>query len=112
MKSFIIGFFAMFITVAAFSQKAKGNPDTTLKSYLTYNCPMHPQYVSNVAAKCPVCNNDMTLSKKEQMKADVVKLYTCPMDKDVFSTKGGKCPKCGMTLVEKKNTKSDSTSKM
>ena len=96
---------ALFVTNSSFSQKAKGNPDTTLTTYLTYTCTVHPQYVSNVPAKCPVCNNDMTMrSKKEQMKAEVVKLYTCPMDKDVISTKKGKCPKCEMDMVALKPT--------
>jgi putative DNA topoisomerase len=104
MKSFIICLTAMFISLAAFSQKAKQNSDTTLKSYLAYSCPMHPQYVSNVPAKCPVCNDDMTLSKKEQMKAEVVKLYTCSMD-NIICTKPGKCPKCGMEMVEFKPKK-------
>jgi hypothetical protein len=104
MKSFIICLTAMFISVAAFSQKAKQNSDTTLKSYLTYSCSMHPQYVSNVPAKCPVCNDDMLLSKKEQMKMEVVKLYTCPMD-NVMSTQPGKCPKCKMDMVEFKPKK-------
>ena len=103
MKLFIIGFIVLFVSVTAFSQHAKGNTDTTLKNYLTYHCTKHPQYVSNVAAKCPVCHNEMTmLSKKEQIKTDVVKLYTCPMDKDIISTKSGKCPVCDMNLVELK----------
>lgn len=89
----------MFTTVAAFSQKAKESSDTTLQSYLTYTCTMHPEYVSNVAGKCPVCHHPMTLSKKEQMKAEVVKLYTCPMHPDVVSTKAGKCPVCDMDMV-------------
>lgn len=95
---------AMFAMLSTYAQKAKGNPDSISKSatlQMKYVCEMHPQYVSAVPAKCPVCNNDMMqLSKKEQMKAEVVKLYTCPMDKDVFSTKGGKCPKCAMDMVE------------
>ena len=89
----------MFITVGAFSQKAKGNPDTTIKPYLIYTCTMHPEYVSNVQGKCPVCHNLMMLSKKEQMKAEVVKLYTCPMHPDVICTKAGKCPDCNMDMV-------------
>lgn len=104
MKSLIIYCLAMFVSIAAFSQKAKQSSDTTLKSYLTYSCSMHPQYVSSVPAKCPVCNSDMTLSKKEQMKAEVVKLYTCPMD-NVISTKPGKCPKCEMDMVVLKSNK-------
>jgi Heavy metal binding domain len=99
MKSIIICLAALFVSLSAFSQKAKQNADTSLKSYLAYSCSMHPQYVSNVPAKCPVCSDDMMLSKKEQMKAEVVKLYTCPMDK-VYSTQPGKCPKCNMDMVE------------
>jgi hypothetical protein len=99
MKSFIIAIAVMLISVCAFSQKAKGNTDTTIKSYLTYRCEMHPQYVSNAPAKCPVCNKDMNLSGKEQMKMQVSKLYTCPMD-SMVSTQPGKCPKCNMDMVE------------
>jgi hypothetical protein len=92
----------MFIAVAASSQKAKQNPDTSLKQYLIYGCPMHTQYVSNVPAKCPVCGDNMNqLSSKEIMKMEVVKLYTCPMD-NVICTKPDKCPKCNMDMVELK----------
>src|SRR4030095_8963164 len=99
MKSFIICLSALFISFAAFSQKAKQNSDTTLKSYLTYSCSMHLQYVSNVPTKCPVCNDDMDPFQKEQMKAEVVKLYTCFMDY-VICTQPGKCPKCNMEMGE------------
>ena len=109
MKSFIICCMAMLLTVAAFSQKAKGNPDTTIKSYVAYYCPMHTQYVSNVPAKCPVCGDNMNqLSAKEIMKMEVVKLYTCPMD-NVYCKKPGKCPKCGMDMTVL-NTKNKSKS--
>jgi len=104
MKSFITCCFILFVSLAAFSQKAGQHTDTTLKQYLTYSCPMHPQYVSNVPAKCPVCNDDMVLSKIVQMKMEVMKLYTCPMD-NVFSTQPGKCPKCNMDMVEFKPKK-------
>jgi uncharacterized protein with PIN domain len=87
---------------AAFSQKSKGNSDTTLRSYLTYSCSLHPAFVSDVPEKCPVCNNTMRLSPKEEMKAQVVKLYTCPMHHNVICTKAGKCPECKMDLVEMK----------
>jgi hypothetical protein len=94
----------MFITVAAFPQKSKNTTDTTITTYLKYSCPMHPQYVGNTPAKCPVCNSNMNLSKKEQMKMEVMKLYTCPMD-NVICTKPGKCPKCNMDMVEFKSKK-------
>jgi hypothetical protein len=100
MKSIIICIAAMFASLAAFSQKAKQDADTSLKSYLTYSCSMHPEYVSNVPDKCPVCHDPMTLSKKEQMKAGVLKLYTCPMHPNVIATKAGKCPDCNMDLLE------------
>lgn len=105
MKTIIILLIATFTTVAAFSQKAKGNPDTTLKPYITYSCSMHPQYVSIIPAKCPVCGDNMSpLSIKEIMKMEVMKLYTCPMD-NVICTKPGKCPKCNMVMVEFKPKK-------
>ena len=105
MKSLVISCFVMFASIAAFSQKAKQNADTSLKPYVTYSCTMHPEYVSSVPAKCPACNKDMNLSKKEQMKMQGMKLYTCPMDSDsVMSVQPGKCPKCGMDLVEFKPT--------
>jgi hypothetical protein len=102
MKSFVICLAAMFITVAAFSQKAKQNsvpPDTDTSKLVIYACSMHPDYISFTAAKCPVCGNN--LSKKEVMKMEVTKLYTCSMD-NVLCTKPGKCPKCEMEMVEYK----------
>ena len=46
----------------------------------------------------------MTLSAKEQMKAETAKVYTCPMHPEVALTKDGVCPKCNKPLVEKKET--------
>lgn len=94
----------MFITVAAFSQKSTNTTDTSITAYLKYSCPLHPQYVSNVPAKCPVCKRDMTLSSKEQMKIQGMKLYMCPMD-SIISTKPGKCPLCKMDMIEFKPKK-------
>ena len=100
MKSFIICVLASFITVALFAQKAKQHsvPYDSSRQVI-YSCSMHPEYVSFIAAKCPVCGEN--LSKKEIMKMEIAKLYTCPMD-DVTSTKAGKCPKCGMDMVKYK----------
>jgi hypothetical protein len=102
MKSLIIACLAAFISFAAFSQKAKqntaiSNSDTSRQSI--YTCTMHPDYISFSSAKCPVCGNNM--SKKEVMKAEVMKLYTCPME-NVICKKPGKCPACGMDMVEYK----------
>ena len=70
-----------------------------------YTCPMHPEVTSSKPGKCPKCGTDLTLSKKEQMKMEVMKIYTCPMHPEVTSDKPGKCPKCGMALEEKKDKK-------
>ncbi len=69
---------------------------------------MHTDVVSDKPGKCPKCGMDMTRSKKEQMKMEVMNMYTCPMHKDVVSDKPSKCPKCGMTL-QKKKVDADST---
>jgi hypothetical protein len=47
----------------------------------------------------------LNLSKKEQMKMEVMNGYKCPMHADVTSDKPGKCPKCGMALTEVKPKK-------
>jgi endogenous inhibitor of DNA gyrase (YacG/DUF329 family) len=57
---------------------------------------------SNKKGKCPECGRRMTLSPKEEMKAEAVKLYTCPMHPDIRNDKPGKCPQCGMALKETK----------
>jgi hypothetical protein len=44
--------------------------------------------------------------KKTETKAPAVK-YTCPMHPEVIMDKPGKCPKCGMTLVVKKEVKTN-----
>ena len=47
---------------------------------------------------------DLTLSPKEKMKMEVVKVFSCPMkcEGDKTYAKAGKCPKCGMNLTETK----------
>ena len=63
---------------------------------------MHPQVTSDKPGTCSKCGMNLSLSKKEQMKMEVMKTYICPMHPDVSSTKKGKCSKCGMDMVEKK----------
>ena len=62
----------------------------------SYNCPMHPDVVSDKPGKCTKCGMDL----KEMNNVAIS--YTCPMHPDVVSDKSGKCTKCGMDLVEKK----------
>ena len=64
---------------------------------------MHAQVVSDKPGKCPMCNKDLTASKKEQMKKDVMKMYACPMHREEQSEHKGKCPKCGMDMTKMKH---------
>ncbi len=102
MKTIIMLFIATFTTFATFAQKSKANlPASTagVTVLASYSCPMHPNVVSNKAGKCPKCNMDLTLSGKEQMKKEVMKLYTCPMHPEVVSNHPGTCAKCSSKLV-------------
>ncbi|HVZ25017.1 MAG TPA: heavy metal-binding domain-containing protein [Sediminibacterium sp.] len=97
MKTLFISIIALFITTAVFSQ-APGS-DSARIAYQAYACPMHPEYVSRTAGKCPVCHMAMTAAKTDPKKAGKTKLYSCPMHADVISTKKGKCPVCEMDLT-------------
>jgi transcription initiation factor IIE alpha subunit len=102
MKKMIVLTTAFLIaSVAIFAQDTTGKKDTTQQPAV-YTCSMHPDVKSDKPGKCPKCGMDLVLSKKEQMKMEVMKIYTCSMHPDVTSDKPGKCPKCGMDLVEKK----------
>ena len=103
MKKIILIVVAIVATFTTFAQKDKMNKTVSDKSiYQKYSCSMHPQITSNKPGKCSSCGMDLTLSKKEKMKMDVMKMYTCPMHSDVKSDKAGKCPKCGMDLTAAK----------
>lgn len=104
MKHLLIVLALFTSTNAVFAQKEKQKTKTESTSktnQATYSCPMHPDEVSNKPGKCAKCGMDLTRSKKEQMKMEVMKTYTCPMHADVTSNQPGDCPKCGMKLVEK-----------
>jgi hypothetical protein len=86
MKTTIMLFIAAFTTFATFAQKSKANlpaSKTGTATLANYSCPMHPAVVSDKEGKCPKCGMDLTLSNKEQMKKDVMKLYSCPMHPEV-----------------------------
>jgi uncharacterized paraquat-inducible protein A len=73
------------------------------QSVQTYSCSNHPDMTSDKPGKCSKCGTSLTLSPKEKMKAEVMKIYSCPMHSDVTSNKPGKCTKCGMDLKKKVN---------
>ncbi|HRI19759.1 MAG TPA: heavy metal-binding domain-containing protein [Panacibacter sp.] len=95
------------LTIVSFSLFAQDSTKQKTKApkqkmeMMKYSCPMHPDVTSKKPGKCTKCGMDMTKSKKEQMKMEVMKMYTCPMHPDVTSDKPGKCSKCGMDLKEK-----------
>jgi ssDNA-binding Zn-finger/Zn-ribbon topoisomerase 1 len=112
MKTLIMVFVATFATLISFAQKDKANKTTTapLEISVEYACPMHPDVVSDQPGKCPKCNMDLTLSKKEQMKREVTKTYTCPMHRELVSEHKGICAKCSSKLVvDRRGSKQGST---
>ena len=78
--------------------QTKGGRVDTAQHVSYYTCAMHPDIKMTQPGKCPKCGMMLSLSKKEEMKADAVKNYTCPMHMDVASHDPGKCPKCGKKL--------------
>ena len=68
---------------------------------ISYSCTEHPDVVNDKPGTCPKCSKNLTLSPKEKMKMEVMKIYTCSMHPNVKSDKPGKCPNCGMELKAK-----------
>lgn len=102
----LITLFASTFSVSAQKSKGSQKSDTsTAVGQTSYTCPMHPEVTSGKPGQCTKCGMNLTQSKKEQMKAEVMKTYYCPMHPDVKSNKPGSCSKCGMDLVEKKAPK-------
>ena len=87
-------------SVAVFAQDSTKQKSKMKMEQMQYSCPMHPEVTSKKPGKCSKCGMDLTKSKKEQMKMEVMKMYSCPMHPDVTSDKPGKCSKCGMDLKE------------
>ncbi len=69
-----------------------------------YQCPMHPDVISDEPGKCPRCGMDLERvdhKEHESLKERKTekKTYTCTMHPEVISDKPGKCPRCGMKLT-------------
>ncbi|GAB3026484.1 hypothetical protein GCM10027051_34080 [Niabella terrae] len=112
MKQFFMLMLMIASVTAVYAQKGKqGNPGKGHTATAIYTCPMHPEVASSKPGKCPKCNMDLVLSKKEQMKMEVTKMYTCPMHPNVQADKPGKCPECGMQLVKRKMAKNSASIK-
>jgi FtsP/CotA-like multicopper oxidase with cupredoxin domain len=60
---------------------------------VVYQCPMHPEVVSDEQGSCPQCG--MKLLAVAAPSAG----YACPMHPEVVSDEPGHCPKCQMKLV-------------
>lgn len=105
MKPFKILLTAVLIilSVSVFAQdsiKQKAKTPKQKSEKVIYTCPMHSEVTSDKTGTCSQCGMELTKSKKEQMKMDVMKMYTCPMHPEEKSDKPGKCSKCGMNLKE------------
>jgi len=90
---------ALTASFPCLAQKANTPKTKSSVVQVQYSCPMHPEMVSDKPGKCSKCNMDLTLSKKERMKAKVTNTYTGPMHKEVVSDHAGTCPKCKKELV-------------
>jgi FtsP/CotA-like multicopper oxidase with cupredoxin domain len=59
---------------------------------VVYQCPMHPEVVSEEEGTCPKCGMKL-------LPVAAPTTYVCPMHPEVTSDEQGTCPKCGMKLV-------------
>ena len=94
--------FPIIFSVVVFAQDTTKQKSKMKMEQMKYSCPMHPDVKSNKSGKCSRCGMDLTKSKKEQMKMEVMKMFSCPMHSDVTSDKPGKCSNCGMDLIKSK----------
>jgi Heavy metal binding domain len=86
MKSLFIMLVAITAAFSTFAQKA--------------NTPQTKRNVVQVQSACSMNHPDQSLSKKEQMKAEVTKAsFNCPMHKKVVSDHVAKCPDCKPQMV-------------
>jgi len=84
-------------TVTVFAQSKAGKKDTT-RNTVFYTCSMHPEVMMKKEGQCPEYGMKLTLSKKEQLKQEVVNNFACPVHTNFASNKAGQCPACGMNM--------------
>jgi membrane fusion protein, copper/silver efflux system len=68
------------------------------KTASSYQCPMHPTYISDKPGDCPICGMKL-VPIDTKVAPTTVPAYVCPMHPEVVSDKPGRCPECGMKLV-------------
>ena len=109
MKHLVTLIFA-FVAMSSclFAQIKAGKVDTVQHATI-YSCPHHPKYVSGQPGKCPTCGMELSMSAKEQMKANTFKNYSCPVHVNIAKHNPGKCPKCGkaLSLSQKEQMKAE-----
>jgi multidrug efflux pump subunit AcrA (membrane-fusion protein) len=65
-----------------------------------YDCPMHPEVVSDQPGTCPKCGMDLVPREVAAGGGGETKAeYYCTMHPEVVSDEPGLCPKCNMELV-------------
>jgi hypothetical protein len=89
MKKLIIVTVAFVASIPVFAQTKAGRTDNT-KHPIVNACPLHSTVIINDIDKCPFCGMDLNLSKKEQIKTQVVKAYSCPLYADLTTDKTGR----------------------
>jgi Cu(I)/Ag(I) efflux system membrane fusion protein len=74
-------------------------PNDVVEVVQNYQCPMHPQFVRDHPADCPMCGMKMVAMEKEKPAPAQAHKFQCPMHPTVVKDHPADCPICGMKLV-------------